>query len=357
MNDPKIADSLEALRKAVDEVNSELLAVLNRRGDLVNRIRDVKVSQGMEMFDPVREAHQMKELVSRNSGPMTPKMVEHIFREVFRAFHGQMQDSCGEGLLVTSKQGPGTVTIGNVTLGNGKPVLIAGPCAVESEEQLEAVATLLEELGVSLMRGGAFKPRSSPYTFQGLGMVGVKLLAKVAASHGLSTVSELTDAEFLGDFQEQIDVIQVGARNMYNYDFLKKLARSNRPILLKRGLSATIEEFLLSAEYLFAGGNRQVILCERGIRTFEPSTRNTLDLSAVPLLKEKTGLPVVVDVGHAAGRKDLLLPLAKAALAVGADAVMVQVHPTPASALSDAGQQLDLDAFRRFVESLQPYLG
>lgn len=357
MSDKEQTGSLEALRKAVDEVNDELLAALNRRADLVNRIRDVKVSHGMEMFDPVREARQMEELVSRNQGPMTPRMVEHIFREVFRAFHGQMQDSCGEGLLVTSKKGPGTVTIGNVTLGDGKPVLIAGPCAVESEAQMEAVASLLEELGVPLMRGGAFKPRSSPYTFQGLGMAGVDIFSKVAAAHGLCSVSELTDAEFLEDFQEKIDVIQVGARNMYNYDFLKKLARSNRPILLKRGLSATIEEFLMSAEYLFAGGNRQVILCERGIRTYERSTRNTLDLSAVPLLKERTGLPVVVDVSHAAGRKDILLPLAKAALAVGADAVMVEVHPAPGSALSDASQQLDLDSFRRFVESLQPYLG
>jgi len=248
------------------------------------------------------------------------------------------------------------VDVRGVLVGGDKPVVIAGPCAVENEEYVEQLCQLLVERGVRFLRGGAFKPRTSPHTFQGLGMAGVRMLADAARRHKLRTVSELTQPELLEDFAASIDVVQVGARSMYDYHLLTRLAATRHPVLLKRSFGATIEEWLLAAEYLVAGGNPNVILCERGIRTFETATRFSLDISAVALARETTDLPVVADVSHAAGRRDLLLPLARAALAAGADGLMVEVHPCPGAALSDAGQQLDPEGFHRFMDGLEPQL-
>jgi 3-deoxy-7-phosphoheptulonate synthase / chorismate mutase len=234
-----------------------------------------------------------------------------------------------------------------------KPQVVAGPCSVESEEQVFEVARALKEQGIELMRGGAFKPRTSPYDFQGLGEEGLKILRKAADQFGLKIVSEIVNPSDIEMAEQYVDVIQIGARNMQNFELLKAAGAVRTPVLLKRGLSATIEEFLFAAEYILSGGNDQVILCERGIRTYEKATRNTLDISAVPILKNESHLPVLVDITHSTGRRDILLPCARAALAAGADGIMLEVHPNPAVALSDAKQQIDIPTFDTFIKDLR----
>lgn len=231
--------------------------------------------------------------------------------------------------------------------------MIAGPCSVESYEQVRTVAKALKEAGMTVMRGGAFKPRTSPYDFQGLGIEGLKILKEVADEFGLKTISEIVDPAHIELACDYIDVIQIGARNMQNFELLKAAGDVRTPILLKRGLAATLDEFVHAAEYIVSRGNSQVMLIERGIRTYEKATRNTLDISAVPILKQETHLPVLVDVTHSTGRKDILAPCAKAALAAGADGVMVEVHPDPATALSDAAQQLNIPQFHDFYAEVQ----
>ncbi len=230
-----------------------------------------------------------------------------------------------------------------------------GPCAVESYEQVKLVAQAMKKQGLKLMRGGAFKPRTSPYDFQGLGIEGLKILRQVADEEGMAVISEILDPNDMEAALEYIDVIQLGARNMHNFELLKVAGATNKPVLLKRGLSATIEEFIYAAEYIIAQGNDQIMLCERGIRTYERATRNTLDISAVPILKKETHLPVIVDVTHSTGRKDLLLPTSKAALAIGADAIMAEVHPDPAVALSDSAQQMDIPEFNEYMDEVKAF--
>ena len=233
---------------------------------------------------------------------------------------------------------------GGQQIGGGSLALIAGPCSVESEEQICEVAERVKDAGAQFLRGGAFKPRTSPYAFQGMKAQGLELLREARAKTGLPIVTEIMSAEHIPLF-EDVDVIQVGARNMQNFELLKELGRLRKPILLKRGLSSTIEELLMSAEYIMAGGNEQVILCERGIRTYETYTRNTLDISAVPILKKLSHLPVVVDPSHASGIAWLVEPLAMAAVAAGADGLIIEVHNDPSHALSDGAQSLTPDQF------------
>jgi 3-deoxy-7-phosphoheptulonate synthase/chorismate mutase len=230
---------------------------------------------------------------------------------------------------------------------------VFGPCAVESYEQVATVAEAVKAKGLKLLRGGAYKPRTSPYDFQGLGLEGLKILKRVADEYDLAVISEIVSPNDIETAVNYIDVIQIGARNMQNFELLKAAGAVNKPVLLKRGIAATIEEFINAAEYIMSQGNGQIILCERGIRTYERATRNTLDISAVPILKQETHLPVLVDVTHSTGRRDLLLPAAKAALAIGADGVMAEVHPDPAVALSDSAQQMDLNQFDQFMSELQ----
>ena len=230
-----------------------------------------------------------------------------------------------------------------------------GSCAVESYEQVRQVAEAMKGQGLKLMRGGAFKPRTSPYDFQGLGLEGLQILRQVADEYGLAVISEILNPNDIEMSLDYVDVIQIGARNMQNFDLLRAAGAVNKPVLLKRGLSATIEEFINAAEYIMAKGNGNIILCERGIRTYERATRNTLDISAVPILKKETHLPVVVDVTHSTGRRDLLLPTAKAAMAIGADAIMAEVHPDPAVALSDAAQQMNIPQFNDFMNELKSF--
>ena len=247
------------------------------------------------------------------------------------------------------------VQVGNTKIGGGSFAVIAGPCSVESPEQITEVARRVKAAGSSLLRGGAFKPRTSPYSFQGMRAEGLTLLEHAKEQVGSPIVTEVMNTEHLPLF-ENVDLIQVGARNMQNFELLKAVGRMNKPVLLKRGLANTLEEFVMSAEYIMAEGNENVILCERGIRTFETSMRNTLDISAVPMLKHMTHLPVVIDPSHAAGIAWMVEPLAKAAVAVGADGLMIEVHNDPAHAKCDGAQSLTPDAFDALMAQLKPEL-
>jgi len=239
-------------------------------------------------------------------------------------------------------------------IGDKKITVIAGPCAVEDKKQLFECVDFVKNAGASVIRGGAFKPRTSPYSFQGLEKKGLKLLASVKEKTGLPVATEVMCTEDLDLVASYTDIIQIGTRNMQNFPLLKKVGRVNKPVLLKRGMSATIEEFLLSAEYIISNGNSKVILCERGIRTFEKMTRNTLDLSIVPIVKNLSHLPIIVDPSHATGKRELIEPMAKAAIAAGADGIMVEVHPNPAAALVDGKQSLGFSDFSKLMRELIP---
>ncbi|MBQ3337857.1 MAG: 3-deoxy-7-phosphoheptulonate synthase [Selenomonadaceae bacterium] len=244
------------------------------------------------------------------------------------------------------------VDAGGIKIGGNEVVVMAGPCAVESLEQLREAASAVKACGAKFLRGGAFKPRTSPYDFQGLGEEGLKLLRKVADEFDLRVVTEIVDKDDIETFCKYADILQVGARNMQNFQMLKALGKCSKPILLKRGLSATISEWLNAAEYIMSGGNEQVIFCERGIRTYETFTRNTLDLSAVAAVKELSHLPIVVDPSHGTGRWKMVAPMARAALAAGADGLIIEVHPHPEKALSDGDQSLTSEAFSELMQSL-----
>jgi 3-deoxy-7-phosphoheptulonate synthase len=253
---------------------------------------------------------------------------------------------------------PTIVTVGGVEIGEGKrPVVAGGPCAVESREQILKTARTVKAAGADLLRGGAFKPRTGPHTFQGLREEGLLLLAEAGRETGLPVVTEVMSPENVALVAEHADLLQVGARNMQNFDLLRELGRAGKPVLLKRGMSATIEEFLAAAEYILAEGNPNVILCERGIRTFETATRNTLDLSMVPLVRELSHLPVMVDPSHATGKRSLVAPMAKAAFVAGANGILVEVHPEPEKALSDGPQSLTFPGFEKLMEELASLTG
>jgi 3-deoxy-7-phosphoheptulonate synthase/chorismate mutase len=347
---------LRALRERINTVNMELLELLSERGRLVNRIRQAKEHGGQTLFDPKREQHMLDELVEANPGPFADETVRTVFKKIFHASLDFMASRKVEDMMVSRKRQPEDqiVEVRGWQIGND-PFYIAGPCAVESDEQMERVARRLAALKVPFMRGGAFKPRTSPYSFQGLGVEGLKILRAAAARHGLRTVTEVTDTRTVGLVAEFADVLQIGARNMFNYELLKEVGRAQKPVLLKRGFAATADEFLQAAEYIMLAGCKDVILCERGIRTFSRRTRNTLDISVVPLLRRLSPLPVVVDPSHAAGRKDVLVDLTAAAFAAGAHGVMIEVHPEPSQARSDANQQLNLDEFEELLGQVNAY--
>ncbi len=245
------------------------------------------------------------------------------------------------------------IEVGNTTIGGGSLTIMAGPCAIESRDQLMRTATAVAEAGATVLRGGAFKPRTSPYSFQGLGMDGVRFLAEARAETGLPVITEVMEPSQITQVELHADILQIGARNMQNFSLLMAAGRTEKPVMLKRGISATVEEWLMAAEYIVSSGNPNVILCERGIRTFEKYTRNTLDLTAVPLLHKLTHLPVVVDPSHATGQRWLVPPMSVAAVAGGADGIMVEVHPNPDDALSDGPQSLTLEMFREMAPVLR----
>ncbi len=345
-------ETIQALRIRIDTLNLELLRLLSERASLAEEIGALQTQMGTSHYDPVREGEMLDALTAANRGPFSNGVVKSLFKSIFQASM-QLEVASDKVKYLTSRQThteDTVVYLGDVPIGSThSPVLIAGPCSVESAEQMDAVAQFISERGVKVMRGGAFKPRTDPYSFQGLGVEGLRLGREVCDRYDLKFISEIMDAKDLDAFVEHADMLQIGARNMQNFTLLKAVGRSKKPVLLKRGLSATIEEWVMAAEYLLYEGNQNVVLCERGIRTYEKYTRNTLDVSAVALAKLETHLPVLVDVTHSGGRRDLLVPLTKAGLAVGADGIMIEVHPNPAVALSDNKQQVDFREFDRYL--------
>ncbi|HLR72622.1 MAG TPA: bifunctional 3-deoxy-7-phosphoheptulonate synthase/chorismate mutase [Pseudogracilibacillus sp.] len=345
---------MQSLREELDTLNLEILELVNKRAAIVKDIGEIKGKQSTRKFDPVRERDMLDHIIKHNDGPFKNATVEHIFKEIFKAGLEIQEDEQQKALLVSRKRKAEdtVINIKGATFGGDESQFIFGPCAVESYEQTSKVAEAVKAKGLKFLRGGAFKPRTSPYDFQGLGLEGLKILKRVADEHDLAVVSEIVNPADIEEAQDYIDVIQIGARNMQNFELLKKAGEANKPVVLKRGMSAKISEFINAAEYIISRGNGDIILCERGIRTYETATRNTLDISAVPILKQETHLPVMVDVTHSTGRRDLLIPTAKAALAIGADGVMAEVHPDPAVALSDSQQQMDLAMFDEFYEEI-----
>ena len=254
------------------------------------------------------------------------------------------------------KADPTIIDVDGVKIGGDNFVIMAGPCAVESHDQLMQTAMAAKAGGAQILRGGAYKPRTSPYSFQGLEVEGLKYMAEAREATGLKVITEVTSEHALEAAVNYVDIIQIGARNMQNFELLKEAGKINKPVMLKRRLAATIDEWLISAEYIMSEGNEDVILCERGIRTFETSTRNTLDISAVPVIKSKSHLPIIVDPSHASGVRAYISPLSRAAVAAGADGLMIEVHPCPEKALSDGAQSLDPGDFKKLTEELRPFI-
>ncbi|MDR1754969.1 MAG: 3-deoxy-7-phosphoheptulonate synthase [Eubacterium sp.] len=278
--------------------------------------------------------------------------LEHVVQTTDIVAYGKRITERYKAVNRNVREGNTIIKVGNAVIGGGCFTVISGPCSVESEEQILKIAKSVKNSGAAILRGGAFKPRTSPYDFQGMQAQGLELLRVVKNETGMPIVSEIMNQTQIGLF-EDVDIVQIGARNMQNFDLLKAVGQLKKPVLLKRGLANTIEELLMSAEYIYAAGNSEIILCERGIRTFETMTRNTLDLSAVILLKQKSHLPVIADPSHAAGIRSLVSPLAKAIMSVGADGVMIETHNNPAEALSDGAQSLDLDQFNTLMKELK----
>ena len=318
-------------------------------------IAALKREHGLDGYDARREEEMLHSLTSSSTGPLGPAEVREIFKSIFRASL-DLQNREGRKAMRVFRTDlvPETgLMVGNVAVGGREPVLFLGPCSVETPEQIDAIAAFVSRLpGSKILRAGAFKPRTNPYSFQGLREEGLRMLRRAADRYGLPVVTEVLDTATLDVVAAHADMLQIGARNMYNTELLKAVGRSGKPVLLKRAFMATLEELLLSAEYILAGGNDRVVLCERGIRTFEQATRFTLDISAIPLLQKETSLPVIVDLSHALGRKDIMAPCARAALAAGANGLMIEIHDHPDQALSDGFQQLDLTEFAAFLESL-----
>ncbi|MCY9764097.1 bifunctional 3-deoxy-7-phosphoheptulonate synthase/chorismate mutase [Paenibacillus alvei] len=333
-----MSDRWKQLITQWDGINQQLLDLMNERARMAAEIVQEKNKQGISQAEPVGNQQLLNELA-------TLTFASEIKKE-----------APAERKLLVSRRHKSEDTIIQVKhaeIGGSSPVIVAGPCSIESRDQLLTVATAMRNAGITVLRGGAYKPRTSPYDFQGLGEAGLKIMKEVADETGMVTISEIMSPMHIDMAARYIDIFQIGARNMHNFDLLKAVGQTQKPVLLKRGLSATLEEFVFAAEYLLSSGNNQVMLIERGIRTYERWTRNTLDISAVPILKQETHLPVLVDVTHATGRKDIMLPCAKAALAAGADGIMVEVHPNPRVALSDAKQQLNIDEFHKFLQGIR----
>lgn len=348
-------DNLESLREEIDGVNLKLLELLNYRTSIIQEIGLLKDGEGDDYFDPVREADMLEKILNKNCGPLNNELVKEIFTSIFSSSLKYMGINSNRKFLTSSQNETKFLGIESMFgLQVDMPVVIAGPCSIERIEYMEDIAKLLKKKGVNFLRGGAYKPRTSPYEFQGLGREGIKMLSEIGKKYDLITVTEVVDTRDVEMVAEYVDVLQIGARNMYNYELLKEVGKCGRPVLLKRGLSATIHEFMMAAEYVGLQGNRSIILCERGIRTYETKTRNTLDISSVPILKKETDLPVLVDISHSLGRKDIAGYIAKAAIAAGADGLMVEVHPKPELALSDSKQQLNPAEFEELLEFIAP---
>lgn len=348
-------ESLQELRAQVDVINMQILELLSKRATIVSEIGKLHTSMGNQHYDPEREATMLQALERANKGPFSNESIKALFREIFRASLALEEQQERAKIRVQRKTADERTIIrlpNGAEIGNGQFQVVAGCCAVESFEQTDETAAVLAARGVKIMRGMAYKPRTSPYEFQGLGEAGLQIARQVADKHGMVVTSEIMDASQIPMFMDYVDIFWVGARNMQNSFLLRALGKINKPVILKRGLAATLEEFLYSAEYIVSSGNPQVILIERGIRTFEKWTRNTLDIGGVAVLKLETHLPVIVDISHSAGRRDIATPLARVARASGADGLMVEVHPNPPVAMSDAKQQLTFKEFNAMMDQI-----
>jgi 3-deoxy-7-phosphoheptulonate synthase len=316
-----------------------------------NQIQDVIAHLVEQGFDVHRSTGALRTVIGAVGGnrQADPRLIEVLdgVHEVLRITEPYKLASR------TFKPDNTVITIGDTRIGGDEVIVIAGPCSAESEEQVETTTAAVKRAGAKILRGGAFKPRSSPYSFQGLGEGGLKMLRSAADRHGLKLVSEVMDLSQIELVERYVDILQVGARNMQNFTLLRELGKARKPVLLKRGISATIEEWLLSAEYVLAGGNMEVMLCERGIRTFESYTRNTLDISAIPVVQKLSHLPVLVDPSHATGRRDKVAPVARAAVAAGADGLLIEVHCDPDHAKSDGAQSMFPSQFDRLMAELR----
>jgi 3-deoxy-7-phosphoheptulonate synthase/chorismate mutase len=352
-----VNNRIKELRGQVDEINLQILDLLSRRAKLASEIGKEQAQLGTAFYDPQREAEMLTALERSNKGPFSNETIKALFREIFRASLALEEGEARAKILVQRKT-PDQRTIitlpdGATKIGDGNFAIISGPCAVESYEQMDETAAALAEHGVKILRGMVFKPRTSPYDYQGMGEPGLKIARQVANKYGMFITSEIMDASQIPMMSDYVDVFWVGARNMQNSFLLKAMGTVKQPVILKRGLSATLEEFLYAAEYIVSSGNPNVILIERGIRTFERWTRNTLDIGGVAVLKLESHLPVIVDISHSAGRRDIAVPLARVAKASGADGLMVEVHPNPPVAMSDAKQQLYIHQFHDMMSALE----
>ncbi len=352
---PEGKSKLFELREQIDDINLQLLELLNRRASIASEIGQVQQELGTRFYDPQREATMLQALEHVNHGPFSNAAINSLFKEIFRATLAMEEQEARASMLVQRKH-PDERTIielgEGVTIGDGGLTIITGPCAVESFEQMDEVAAAMAERGVKILRGMGYKPRTSPYDFQGLGEEGLKIARKVANKYDMLVTSEVMDPSLIPMMADYVDIFWVGARNMGNSFLLKAMGNVRQPIILKRHFAATLREFIYAAEYIVSNGNPNVILMERGIRTFEPWTRNTLDISAIPLLKQETHLPIIVDVAHSGGRRDLVLPLSRVAKVSGADGLMFEMHPNPPVAMSDAQQQIDIAEFNQLMDAL-----
>ena len=323
LNPKTKSEDIERLIKEVEDLGVSASLIEGFEKSVIGLVGDTTLIDEKKL-----EANKIVEKVTK---------VQEPFKKANRMFHplNSVYDVLGE------------------KIGGEKIALIAGPCSVESEEQITNIASSVKMCGAGFLRGGSFKPRTSPYSFQGLELQGLELLKLAKKKTGLPIVTEIMSTSMIEKFNEEVDIIQVGARNMQNFDLLKELGKIKKPILLKRGLSATIEELLMSAEYIMAGGNEQVILCERGVRTFENYTRNTLDLSAIPVIKKLSHLPIIIDPSHATGKSWMVEPLSKAAIAAGADGLIIEVHNDPKNALCDGQQSITPEEYKILVEKLK----
>ncbi len=346
---------LKELRGQVDEINLQILDLLNQRARIVMEIGKVHTTLGNSFYDPAREGEMLQVLEMANHGPFSNETIKALFREIFRASL-DLEEKQAKAKIKVARKDPDERTIitmpDGYQIGNSHFAVIAGPCAVESYEQMDETAAALAARGVKILRGMAYKPRTSPYEFQGMGEEGLQIARQVADKYGMYIVSEIMDMSQLDVMSEYVDVFWVGARNMQNAFLLRAVGRQPKPVILKRGFGNTVEEFLYAAEYIVSSGNPNVMLIERGIRTFEKVTRATLDIGAVAVLKLDSHLPVIVDISHSAGRRDIALPLARVAKASGADGLMVEVHPNPPVAMSDSKQQLYIHQFNELMDEL-----
>jgi 3-deoxy-7-phosphoheptulonate synthase/chorismate mutase len=348
-------NTLQDLRKQIDEINLQILKLLNQRASIASQIGKIQQRLGTSFYDPQREAQMLQALEMANQGPFSNDTIKALFKEIFRASMALEEKEAKAKILAQRKSAEQQTIVelpNGVRFGDGSFTIITGPCAVESLEQMEEVAAAMAERGCKVIRGMGFKPRSSPYDFQGLGEEGLKIARQVANKYGMAVTTEIMDASQIPMMSDYVDLFWVGARNMQNSFLLKALGNVRQPVLLKRHFAATLQELIYAAEYILSSGNPNVILMERGIRTFETWTRNTLDISAVPLLKMESHLPIIVDVSHSGGRRDLVQPLAKIAKASGADGLMFEMHPNPPVAMSDAKQQINIPDFHKLMDAL-----